>query len=225
MIRIRGPSGATFSLTLSDIESGSVRDLTAMLKTRSEIQEEIEVLSGFPPSVICSSMPADERPASELQIKKGDTLIIRALPHPAPALSPTSHQENKRIKVSDLSPPMNASQSSEPAVHADEEEDTELALALAASLSESVARGAAPSSQPPLAGSAEAGAPKAAPTAIKMSDGSVLVRRIVDSDNSCLFNSVGYLLMNHDKSKSKEMRGIVSNAIRSEVGNTRWAVA
>lgn len=31
----------------------------------------------------------------------------------------------------------------------------------------------------------------AAPTAMKIGDGSCVVRRVVDSDNSCLFNAVG----------------------------------
>jgi ubiquitin thioesterase OTU1 len=214
MIRVRDPRGSVFSLTLSELEPLSVKDLTAMLKEKAVMGDDIEVLSGYPPAVICSSLPSDEsRVVSDLNLTRGDTLILRACasPHPPPATSPSSQPEPTRIKVADLPPPpINRIQSSQVSQPGDEEEDAELALALAASLSESA--GAASSQRP----AAEAGPPKVAPTAIKMSDGSILVRRIVDSDNSCLFNSVGYLLMNHDKTKSKAIRAIVSKVIRSD---------
>ena len=39
-----------------------------------------------------------------------------------------------------------------------------------------------------------AASPAAAPTAILLPDGTAVVRRIIASDNSCLFNAVGYVM-------------------------------
>ncbi len=41
-----------------------------------------------------------------------------------------------------------------------------------------------------------------APTSIQLADGSCVVRRVMDSDNSCMFNAVGYV-MEHSRSMAK----------------------
>lgn len=35
---------------------------------------------------------------------------------------------------------------------------------------------------------------EAAPVSMPLADGSIVIRRIIDSDNSCLFNAVGYVM-------------------------------
>ena len=44
-----------------------------------------------------------------------------------------------------------------------------------------------------------------APTSVGLADGSAVVRRIIDSDNSCLFNAVGYV-MEHSRKASARLR-------------------
>ena len=53
----------------------------------------------------------------------------------------------------------------------------------------------------PLAGSVPAA------MSISMPDGSCVVRRVVDSDNSCLFNAVGYMV-EHSRSRAPELRQV-----------------
>jgi len=42
-----------------------------------------------------------------------------------------------------------------------------------------------------------------------------LVKRVVDADNSCLFNSIGYVLQNKNRQAATELREIVAQAIAS----------
>ena len=37
----------------------------------------------------------------------------------------------------------------------------------------------------------------------------------MDADNSCLFNSVGYVLENHSRNKAKELRDVISRTVES----------
>ncbi|XP_073387770.1 OVARIAN TUMOR DOMAIN-containing deubiquitinating enzyme 2 isoform X3 [Physcomitrium patens] len=46
---------------------------------------------------------------------------------------------------------------------------------------------------------------------LAMADESVVVRRVIPSDNSCLFNAVGYV-MDKDKHKAKELRQLLTEA-------------
>ncbi|XP_023735668.1 OVARIAN TUMOR DOMAIN-containing deubiquitinating enzyme 2 [Lactuca sativa] len=42
-----------------------------------------------------------------------------------------------------------------------------------------------------------------------------IVRRVIPSDNSCLFNAVGYV-MDHDKKKAPELRQVIAAAVASD---------
>ncbi len=46
-----------------------------------------------------------------------------------------------------------------------------------------------------------------APTSVQLPDGSCVVRRIINSDNSCLFNAVGYV-MEHSRARATELRRV-----------------
>lgn len=46
----------------------------------------------------------------------------------------------------------------------------------------------------------------------QMSDGSFIVRRYVDSDNSCLFTAVGYV-MDHNRYKGLDLRSVIAQAV------------
>ncbi|XP_057827523.2 OVARIAN TUMOR DOMAIN-containing deubiquitinating enzyme 2 [Cryptomeria japonica] len=50
-----------------------------------------------------------------------------------------------------------------------------------------------------------------------MDDGAV-VRRVIPSDNSCLFNAVGYV-MEHDRNKSSELRQVIAATVASDTEN------
>nr|GMD53202.1 stress response protein NST1-like [Ipomoea batatas] len=43
----------------------------------------------------------------------------------------------------------------------------------------------------------------------------IIVRRVIPSDNSCLFNAVGYV-MDHDKNKAPELRQVIAAAVASD---------
>ncbi|KAL9995401.1 putative ubiquitinyl hydrolase 1 [Helianthus debilis subsp. tardiflorus] len=42
-----------------------------------------------------------------------------------------------------------------------------------------------------------------------------IVRRVIPSDNSCLFNVVGYV-MDHDKNKAPELRHVIAATVASD---------
>ena len=50
---------------------------------------------------------------------------------------------------------------------------------------------------------------------VSLPDGNVLVKRVIESDNSCLFNSVGYV-MERDKHRSQSLRQIVASTVASD---------
>ncbi|KAL2944599.1 Ubiquitin thioesterase OTU1 [Bienertia sinuspersici] len=43
----------------------------------------------------------------------------------------------------------------------------------------------------------------------------IIVRRVIPSDNSCLFNAVGYV-MDHDKNKASELRQVIAATVSSD---------
>ncbi|KAF6173316.1 hypothetical protein GIB67_027011 [Kingdonia uniflora] len=44
----------------------------------------------------------------------------------------------------------------------------------------------------------------------------IVLRRVIPSDNSCLFNAVGYV-MEHDKQKASELRQVIAAAVASDL--------
>ena len=62
-----------------------------------------------------------------------------------------------------------------------------------------------PTSSPPMSGGTN-------PTGVTLLDGSELVKRVIPSDNSCLFNSVGRVMMDRDR----DLRRVVANAVASD---------
>mmetsp|Transcript_7569 Transcript_7569/g.19456 ORF Transcript_7569/g.19456 Transcript_7569/m.19456 type:complete len:344 (+) Transcript_7569:209-1240(+) len=70
----------------------------------------------------------------------------------------------------------------------------------------------APAPQPAAAPS---GGQESAPQEVVLPSGSVIVRRIIDSDNSCLFNAVGYV-MERSRGKSAALREVIATAVRGD---------
>jgi hypothetical protein len=102
------------------------------------------------------------------------------------------------------------------------DEDAALAAALAASMNDSQPTAAAAAAAAPKAPAAAAaggskGAAGPAPTAVALPDGCAVTRRIMASDNSCLFNAVGYV-MEGTRTKAQELRGVISRVVSSDPG-------
>lgn len=53
-----------------------------------------------------------------------------------------------------------------------------------------------------------------APTSIALADGCAVVRRVIDSDNSCLFNAVGYVMDGRDRKAAKRLRAVIAEVGR-----------
>lgn len=68
-------------------------------------------------------------------------------------------------------------------------------------------RAASPVRAHPTNGSSSgSAAQQGAPTAVKLPDGTAVVRRIIDSDNSCLFNAVGYVALGRTRKEASRLR-------------------
>ncbi|GAB4820059.1 hypothetical protein N2152v2_007105 [Parachlorella kessleri] len=54
-----------------------------------------------------------------------------------------------------------------------------------------------------------------APISVAMRDGSAVVRRVIASDNSCLFNAVGYV-MEHTRAKAPALRRLIAQQVAAD---------
>jgi hypothetical protein len=62
-----------------------------------------------------------------------------------------------------------------------------------------------------------------APTSVSLPDGSCVVRRVIPSDNSCLFTAVGYV-MDHDRRRAAQLRRIIEDAVAADPGGGVWGI-
>lgn len=115
-----------------------------------------------------------------------------------------------------------------PAPTPPQDEDAALAAALAASMEEANGRPAPAAPRPsppptarrpqqPAASAAPKGPAGPAPTEVSLPDGTAVARRIIASDNSCLFNAVGYV-MEATRSKATELRPVIARAVAADPG-------
>ncbi|KAK9802938.1 hypothetical protein WJX72_000560 [[Myrmecia] bisecta] len=101
---------------------------------------------------------------------------------------------------------------------ADQDDDEELARAIAASLASSDASPAPtrPQHPQPAAPAGHAGQQQiGAPTSVSLPDGTAVVRRIIASDNSCLFNAVGYV-MERSKTRAPHLRRVIAETVAAD---------
>mmetsp|Transcript_4602 Transcript_4602/g.12813 ORF Transcript_4602/g.12813 Transcript_4602/m.12813 type:complete len:411 (-) Transcript_4602:78-1310(-) len=232
-IRCRGPAGSS---TLTGLESTTtVLELQRLLAEKTGVPVETqEILSGgFPPAVI--KLPEDPASAtlSSIGLQGGDSITVRAAAVPTPAPTPeaaapqplASAPSAADVPASLAAPSPGAGNGgfSQQMI-----EDEELARAIALSMGaaqDGNAGGptqAAPASvQLPSASSAAAPSPatssaqQVAPSSIALSSGSAITRRIIDSDNSCLFNAVGYVV-ERSRAKSAQLRSVIANAVAAD---------
>ncbi|KAK9839310.1 hypothetical protein WJX81_006947 [Elliptochloris bilobata] len=217
-LRCRGPTGQS---TLTGLGPAlSVAALQDLLAERTGVPpHEQELLTGFPPAVL--RLPDDRSAAASaaLPLASGDTLVaVRGTPAAEAGAGHAAAGWN--------------------GLRSAEDEDEDLARAIAASLGQELPprTGPAPASDsdiaacgaasagPTRASGAAAGPPaaarpqqQAAPTEVALSEGSgaAIARRIIASDNSCLFNAVGYV-MEGSRSKAAELRRVIAAAVAGD---------
>ncbi|KAF8057140.1 OTU2 [Scenedesmus sp. PABB004] len=101
-----------------------------------------------------------------------------------------------------------------------DDEDAQLAAAIAASLVDSQPSTAAPPSPPrapaaPANGRTPAGGGPA-PTSVPLpGGGGAVTRRVIPSDNSCLFTAVGYV-MEHDRGRAAALRRVIADTVAAD---------
>eukprot|EP00955_Chlamydomonas_euryale_P080198 363392-Chlamydomonas_euryale.AAC.4 len=224
--------------------------------------DSIAILSGFPPRPVPGLPGgAAGRQLSDLGLASGDTFTVRedpgvALPSVPADAAPAPAGDNAGMAAGAANGSAGRLGACGDTRH-ETAGDEDLARALAASMQDAQGGGAvappppqlqmqqprqpAPGSGPGGAAGGEAGvsvsnaAPGAggpAPASVVLADGSSVTRRVIDSDNSCLFNAVGYV-MEHTRSrwaigwKGRAIRGGVRPFHRSgeREGNKGWSEA
>lgn len=226
-LRVRGPKG---QFTLSGVDPAlTISDFKRVLQEKSDIaSEKLEIMSGFPPTVL--QIPDSASSIGSVGLQNGDSLVVReqhtinAPAQPAwGARWPEANEGNVPGRNGDLG---------------DVDEDEQLARALAASMQDADSRTVAPPAQ--NASTVESGQHRpagrhngastpshsqhalkqavpagGAPNAVAIRDGSAVARRIIESDNSCLFNAVGYV-MEGSRNRSQRLREVIADTVRQD---------
>ncbi|GAX79038.1 hypothetical protein CEUSTIGMA_g6478.t1 [Chlamydomonas eustigma] len=230
-LRCRSPNG---QLTFQGLSAEmTVREFLELLGARSGLPcESLEILHGFPPKPVQLPSNLDTSKLSELGLANGDMFTLKSALTVA-RVARVEQSVHQSLALSEQAPKQGL------AASLVEDDDPELARALAASLERpvTVSCQSAPStstykSQGSLTGgeavkglhndialpnAATSKASVAAPAAsnIDLADGTCVTRRIIDSDNSCLFNAVGYV-MEHSRMKARELRRVIANAVSAD---------
>ncbi|KAF6257886.1 hypothetical protein COO60DRAFT_1175084 [Scenedesmus sp. NREL 46B-D3] len=251
-LRVRGPGGqATLAASADTAVSELQQQITQKLGVPAYLQE---LLGGFPPKLLQISDPSAT--ISSVGIANGDSLTVREASAPAaapPAAAPAAAPPAAAPAAVPPAPVPAAAgaaalDAGAGAVNGDgfalnaDDEDAQLAAAIAASLQDSLPPAAAAAVPAAAAGAAAAAArlaaPQAAhrqpsssrpapsggqtpsgngpaPTSVRLADGSCVVRRIVPSDNSCLFTAVGYV-MEHDRGRAAALRQVIAGVVAAD---------
>eukprot|EP01092_Planopodium_desertum_P012553 TRINITY_DN5947_c0_g1_i2.p1 TRINITY_DN5947_c0_g1~~TRINITY_DN5947_c0_g1_i2.p1 ORF type:complete len:232 (+),score=2.67 TRINITY_DN5947_c0_g1_i2:87-782(+) len=169
---------------------------------------------GFPPKIL----EGDDKDIKSLGLQNGDRIIVEersgaapvTVPTPAPVTKPITSPAPIPAEISTHVPPSPVKDVVEPPkVASPLDEDEELAKAIALSLAE-----ASGTSEPAKETISVPEPSKETESGIKLTKSGFLVRRVVDADNSCLFNSIGYLLEGKTRTKAPLIRRIIVDAIK-----------
>lgn len=154
--------------------------------------QSFTILAGFPPKPVLLPDDRSNTTLASLQVLEGYDASMPARNVNCPQLS-----NGESITVQLEAAPTNGTAARAP-VDADEDadEDADLARAIAASLADAHA-------PPPAAPVQQQG--NGASFDVPLANGTVMTRRVIDSDNSCLFNAVGYV-MEHSRTQSTRLR-------------------
>lgn len=193
-VRCRGPAGQTI---LSGVDqSTTLAELQRLVEGATGVPiRKQEILLGFPPRPV--DVSDSSALISSVGISNGDSITVRAVEPPAS----TAAEE----------PPAVAD--AERFGNAEDSDDEELALAIAASMADAVQPAPQPNVQPSGSG-AGGGLQGEKRFCIPLPDnsGSYVVRRKMADDNSCLFSAIGYV-MEHDRHVAQELRKVVAEAV------------
>lgn len=205
-VRVRGPRGqATITGLTSESTVAEFQDKVALSCGVAPGAQAFK--AGFPPSQL--ALPADASTTiSVWGVRHGDSLVLSAAAATgadAAALSKSAAAPAEGLFLEGLT------------------EDAQLAMAIAASFGDA-APSVQPSAQPVRHAPAQTASSRsraltnsASPSVVYhgLADGRAVVRRVIDSDNSCLFNAVGYTLERSRKVASK-LRGIVAQTVAQD---------
>lgn len=220
LIRVRGPEGQA---TLNFDDECTIDAFRQLLAEKTGVPPaQQEVRGGFPPRLLDFPPDGGAAAVAALGLTSGDSLTVTQLPLPAGASAAAAPSKGAPSNGHAAAPAS--------ATVAGLSEDEQLARAIALSLGETVPElPAAAPAQPPVAAAAHAAAvqpararspvrahpasasgkgaatPQGAPVAVPLADGTAVVRRIIDSDNSCLFNAVGYVTQ-HSRQLAPQLR-------------------
>ncbi|KAL4448875.1 hypothetical protein ABPG77_007592 [Micractinium sp. CCAP 211/92] len=222
-LRVRGPEGQA---TLRIGPSASVAEFKTLLAEKTGVPADLqEVRGGFPPKLL--EFPSDAAASiSSLGIQSGDSLTVTRLAGSSAAASAATG--GAATGTAAAAAPSNGHHAL-----AGLSEDEQLARAIALSLGETVPDASAVAPPPaapsaPLqqrrassparshpAGSSVNTAQQGAPILAALPDGTAVVRRIIDSDNSCLFNAVGYVAQ-HSRRLAPQLRHVIADAVLAD---------
>ncbi|CAD7696213.1 unnamed protein product [Ostreobium quekettii] len=178
----------------------SVASFQELLAKETGVEAAVqEVLVGFPPKLL--QLPADPQKAqiSCLGIEDGETIVVRRHESPRAAADTLNSQGNPTSVMA------------EPA---DTVDDESIARALAMSYGDSAAGPgpSAPAWHDDVTIGDETGMPISSEV---LPDGTCIVRRYVDSDNSCLFTAVAYAMENN-RLRGYDLRQIIATAVATD---------
>mmetsp|Transcript_3378 Transcript_3378/g.6286 ORF Transcript_3378/g.6286 Transcript_3378/m.6286 type:complete len:361 (+) Transcript_3378:168-1250(+) len=195
-VRLRGPCGQA---TLCVDATTTLSQFRYMVAEKTGVPPGQQTLcGGFPPAPL--KLPADDNiPISKCPIHNGENLVVKSVPVDNP---PTACAQSAPSHAA--APPSIQS--------AQESEDAELARALALSM-----QGQEGSNAQQAAGANHAATPPTATPPRGISGGEMggVVRRVIDSDNSCLFNAVGYV-MERDRKVAPKLRRVIADTVASD---------
>ena len=164
-----------------------------------------ELKSGFPPRPL--TLPPDTGAATvgSLGIQAGDNVIVtqRATPEQIGGLATAGASEDEQLARAIAASLGNAFSPPPPA-------------AAASSRPAAAPRAASPSrSHPVQQKQRQQQEQQGAPVLVALPDGSAVTRRIVPSDNSCLFASVGYVT-SQNRSQAAQLRRVIVDAVKQD---------
>ena len=220
-VRLRAPGGQHTAEVASDSTLGDLKAVVAE-KTGIPIEAQ-ELLAGFPPKVLSPSAEGDAATCASCGIANGESITVRELVSVAAA-----------ALASAAAPSSNESPAAASSAFNLVDEDEELARAIAASLAEAGGSGSGGGdSSPPAAKAARTDTTYTA-TASRGSvgvgvgggaggnvsgnyedDGTVAQRRVIDSDNSCLFNAVGYVMLRSLR-EAPSLRRVIADVVSGD---------
>eukprot|EP00903_Cladosiphon_okamuranus_P018880 g17366.t1 len=233
-LKISWGSGASSARLLGLDDGTTLSELKGVIASKTGIDvERIQVKAGFPPKNVSGS---DGDPVATLGVTTGSALTVLELaapPAPSPAPPPPAPTPAAAPASSDCNPTPPAppqlqrvdpglaqslvemgfpQEIAEGALEvAGGDFDTALEMCMSGDLSHFIT-GTGLAAPPPPAGEAAAAANTATTTATTAPK---MVRRIIDADNSCLFNAVGYVLRRKRK-VGAELRRMITEAVREK---------